>query len=146
MNADGRTRWIKDPGSLALGALVIAGLVAGWLYPSSVALQEYAPPCVFRSLFDVPCPTCGTTRVFVLLAHFDVVHALWFAPLPTLLIALGGIFGAWAFLRQVGLVQPSADLFLADLLSQKRSGFVLVAIVALAWGVSLLRMRAGLAL
>lgn len=135
---------LKDPASLLFGTVVVAALVAGFLFPTSPTLQEWAPPCAFRALFSVPCPTCGATRAFVMLAAGDVTGAFWFAPLPTLLAFLGGGLGAWAVLSQLGVIKRGADAAIAELLSRPKPLAAFVAIVVLSWGVSLLRLRAGL--
>ncbi len=143
-NDRGRRLAIKDPASLVFGAFVLVALTAGYFFPTSATLQHWAPPCAFRAIFSMPCPTCGATRAFVLLAGGDVFGALWFAPLPTLLAFAGAIMGGWALLTQIGAIKRSADLFIADLLSRPKALALFVVIVVFSWGVSLLRLRAGL--
>jgi hypothetical protein len=33
-------------------------------------------PCLFKSVFHIPCPGCGMTRAFILLGHFRFQEAL----------------------------------------------------------------------
>ena len=33
-------------------------------------------PCLFKSVFHIPCPGCGMTRAFILLGHFQYQEAL----------------------------------------------------------------------
>lgn len=33
-------------------------------------------PCIFKSVFHIPCPGCGMTRAFILLGHFHFQEAL----------------------------------------------------------------------
>ena len=134
---------VRDPGSAIAGLIVVAGLVFGRLFGTTPALQQWAPSCGFRALFDVPCPTCGTTRILVMLAHFDVASAAAFAPLPLLLVVAAGGLGIWAALRQLGLVDPSPDDFLARAFERPAVVVPLVAAVVLLWGLSLLRMEHG---
>ena len=62
----------------AVGALALRPL---WL-----ALAPHLRPCIFRSLTDVPCPTCGTTRA----ATAFLEGNLWAAFAANPLAAIGG--------------------------------------------------------
>ncbi len=57
--------------------------------------------CTFKTWTGIPCPTCGTARAALALAHFDVVGALGRYPLPTL---------AWIFLIGGGLAAGAMAL------------------------------------
>jgi hypothetical protein len=61
-----------------------AGALA--LRPLWLALAPHLRPCIFRSLTDVPCPTCGTTRAATAFFEGDLLAA--FAANP--LAAMGG--------------------------------------------------------
>ena len=71
----------REPGELEFGiiygGIAFLALLAGRFLP----LLDLAPSCVFRSLTGLPCPTCGSTRAIVLLAHGDIPTALSFNPL-----------------------------------------------------------------
>ena len=43
------------------------------------------PPCTFKAVTGLPCPSCGMTTSFALLMHGDVLHSLWANPVGTLL-------------------------------------------------------------
>ena len=72
---------------------------------SLVVLSPLAPMfaaglwgCPFKSLFGIPCPSCGTGRAALALSRFDPVEALVHYPLPTLAwIAFlgGGLVAGW---------------------------------------------------
>lgn len=83
------------PRAIPWGA-VLAG--AGALGAGAVALLRIDrlpfSVCFFKTLTGIPCPTCGSTRVFGRLAHLDVAGAFEVNPLTTLLafgIALWGL-------------------------------------------------------
>lgn len=59
------------------GGIVLLALLAGRFLP----VLALAPPCVFKALVGVPCPTCASTRSIVCLSHGDVVSAFFMNPL-----------------------------------------------------------------
>lgn len=68
------------------------------LSPLAPRLAGALPPCLFKTITGIPCPTCGTTRAAVALAGFDPLYALLHYPLPTLgwLAFFGGGFAAFS--------------------------------------------------
>ena len=62
------------------------------LSPLATKLAGGLASCPFKGLTGIPCPTCGTTRAALALAHFEPLHALTHYPLPTLgwIVFLGG--------------------------------------------------------
>jgi hypothetical protein len=76
--------WVRM--SLALMAVfLVAGFsLAAWLNPykdGRVWLEEThrqlgLPPCTFRALTGMPCPSCGMTSSFALLMHGDLGNSL----------------------------------------------------------------------
>jgi len=68
--------------SLIFGSIVILALIAARVLPVEKAL----PTCLFRSFTGISCPTCGTTRSLVHLAHGDVTGSLILNPLFSLLM------------------------------------------------------------
>jgi hypothetical protein len=74
----------------------ISGLIllaAAWV---PLALVGRAHLCVFRNLTGYPCPFCGLTRAFLMLAHGDVVGAWQLAPLGIPLFALTVVIFLWS--------------------------------------------------
>lgn len=55
-------------------------------------LASALPACPTRALFDLPCPSCGTTRAALGLLRLDLGRALASSPLATLgwLVLVGG--------------------------------------------------------
>ena len=84
-------------GALFGGVLVVgAALGAVWL-----RLGLPRPVCYFRNVTGVPCPTCGSTRLFEALLAGDIADALASNPL----VFVGGIAVAlWAGLSTVRLL------------------------------------------
>jgi hypothetical protein len=80
----------REQGRIEFGIIYgsIAGLIllAGRFLP----LSSLAPACAFRALTGFPCPTCGSTRSIVNLAHGDIPSALAMNPL-TGMAALGAV-------------------------------------------------------
>ena len=75
-----------------------------------IALAPLAPviagtlwSCPFKSLFGIPCPSCGTGRAALALARLDPLHALVHYPLPALVwmaFMVGGLWAGWAAWRR----------------------------------------------
>jgi hypothetical protein len=88
-------------------ALLILGV--GWLLP----ILSFTPDCVFKGLTGIPCPTCGSTRSVVHLAHGDILSALAMNPLTTLCL-LASIVYFIASLISVVFDLPRINILLAD--------------------------------
>ncbi len=78
---------------LALGLICVFG-IAAWLNPfqadgrartMETHLQLGLPPCQFRFMTGVPCPSCGMTTSFALLMHGDLADSLRANAVGTLL-------------------------------------------------------------
>ncbi len=94
---------------MAIGFATVLG-IAVWLDPyttdgdrrtMATHTQLGLPPCTFAEVYGKPCPSCGMTTSFALLAHGDAVGSLkanWVGTLLAAYIALlvpWGMIGAW---------------------------------------------------
>lgn len=92
------------------------------------------PPCLFRALFSLPCPTCGITTSLAAVIHGDFALALRAHPagLFSLLAALGLFVGGL-----YGLIYPFPwGRFLGHRWFHRGTIVVIGALVG-AWGVRL---------
>jgi hypothetical protein len=73
------------------------------LRPFWLELAPLAPPCPFRAITGIPCPTCGTTHAAVALLNGRLGAALAANPLSTaaaVVFLLGGVLApVWATLK-----------------------------------------------
>jgi hypothetical protein len=89
---------------IALGLMTVFG-IARWLHPydaegralrSETHLQLGLPPCTFRVLTGLPCPSCGMTTSFALLMHGDWASSLRANAVGTLLALFGLVVLPWS--------------------------------------------------
>lgn len=76
------------------GPLVLLGAATGFtiaLLPYAQRLAAFLPPCPFRAVTGIPCPTCGTTRALVALSRGQLAQALVNNPMFTLGLVLAGL-------------------------------------------------------
>jgi hypothetical protein len=94
---------------LASFALVLVGVlaVAAWLHPyddegrpllMETHLQLGLPPCTFRLLTGMPCPSCGMTTSFALLMHGDIAASLRANAVGTVLAIIAMLLIPWSLL------------------------------------------------
>jgi hypothetical protein len=67
---------------LIYGTIAITALIAARYLP----MLDMMPPCVFRAFTGLPCPTCGTSRSLVNLAHGNVAGSFGMNPAVALLM------------------------------------------------------------
>jgi len=92
--------------ALYWAAVASVALLAAPLAPRAAAM---APPCLFRAITGLPCPTCGATHAVVALSHLDVAGALVANPLVTLAglaFMVGGLVGGAAALLGRPFAEP----------------------------------------
>lgn len=71
----------REPGRIEFG--IIYGMIALLILGAArfLPLLALAPSCAFKALTGFPCPTCGSTRSIVHLAHIDLFSAFSMNPL-----------------------------------------------------------------
>ena len=70
-------------------AFTLAGYAwIGWNLVEGAGSPSTSSVCLFKAVTHLPCPSCGTTRAIVLLAHGDVGRSILESPFGVLL-ALG---------------------------------------------------------
>jgi hypothetical protein len=76
---------------VAVGSGAVLGLAA-WLDPSPLGHSTHTQlglhPCTFLSLTGLPCPMCGATTTFAMMADGRVFSALLNQPFAALLFAI----------------------------------------------------------
>ncbi|MDR2982503.1 MAG: DUF2752 domain-containing protein [Puniceicoccales bacterium] len=115
-----------------LAWLIPAAWLLAWLL--LFVLPVRLPPCLLYHYAGIPCPGCGSSRATVSLAHGDILAALNFNPMWTV-ICLSGIV-AWGFslatlalgkLRyRCGIISPAEGWIF-------RIGFLLILLFNWAW-------------
>jgi hypothetical protein len=95
---------------IALGLVTVFG-IARWLDPydekgrprrMETHLQLGLPPCTFRILTGVPCPSCGMTTSFAFLMRGDLRNSLRANAVGTLLAAACLAFIPWSLICVLG--------------------------------------------
>ena len=87
--------------------MIAALLIA--LAPLAPRAAAWMPPCLFRGLTGLPCPTCGATHAVVALSRLDPAGALASNPLAAigvLAFLFGGLVAGGAALADHPLREP----------------------------------------
>jgi hypothetical protein len=117
-------------------AAVVGGLAALVLALSRLldpALLERTPPwCLFRVLTTLPCPFCGMTRAFALMAHDDVGAAFRHHVLGPPAYVL-----TWVALFAAGYAFATDQSPLPALLRTRTAARILVAVIGAGWAVNI---------
>ena len=125
----------------AVVALCAAALltVAAWLEPSPTGLgthqQLHMPQCGWIIMFDTPCPTCGMTTAFAHAADGHLWASFRAQPLGCLLAvtsAMALLLGSYVAATGSRVAGGLAPLW------RPRMGWVIAAMVLLAWGYKVL--------
>jgi hypothetical protein len=89
------------------GTVAAALLFAAPLAPRAAA---FLPPCAFRSLTGLPCPTCGATHAAIALSRLDLAGAVSSNPLAVvaaIAFFAGGIVAGIGALAGRPLSEPT---------------------------------------
>jgi hypothetical protein len=126
-------RWVR--GTLIVIAL---GLVA--VFVIAILLNPYQggetwrmgthtqlglPPCTFKTLTGLPCPSCGMTTSFALLVRGDVRHSMQANWVGTLLAVLWMAIIPWSILS-AALGRPLFMISIERTLTKLVIGFVVI--------------------
>jgi uncharacterized protein DUF2752 len=94
---------------LIYGGIALLALFAAGFLP----VLSISPSCVLKGVTNIPCPTCGSTRALVFLAHGEFIAALAMNPLIVLcLLASALIFPTSLITYAFGL--PRISLILSE--------------------------------
>ena len=86
------------------GIMGIAGIAVLFLFDPAVA--GFYPPCLFRTVFGVQCPGCGSLRAAHQLLHGNVQQA-WALNKPLLIaLPLAAAISLFTFLRKSSSPSP----------------------------------------
>lgn len=116
--------------------LCTVGCAGGWLWTAGSAVsagQGIWKGCLFKMLFHVPCPSCGSTRAVICVFGGDVADALYLNPLGLLLAAGLVVLPLWLLADLLRRRATLYRLFLhTDALLQRRRAFALFVCAVLA--------------
>lgn len=115
--------------------MVVAGGSLGNEHPR---LLELLWSCPLVALFELPCPTCGTTRVALLLSELRPWDAAAVAPVPFLAIVGALVVGLWSIAARVLARLPSPDVELPVLIARAGAQRLVLASWLGLWGYAIL--------
>lgn len=104
---------LKDrvPGGIDFGLLYGGIAVICLLAFHYLPVRQLFPPCAFKYMTGIPCPTCGTTRAVMLLVQGDIAGSLFMNPMLSIVllgVVLWFVFSLVAWV--MNLKQPSLSL------------------------------------
>lgn len=74
----------RSPGRIEFGVIYGGIALLALCAARSLPVLTWLPSCAFKGLTGMSCPTCGSTRSVVHLAHGDIVASLAMNPLSSL--------------------------------------------------------------
>ena len=140
----GRKAGVKSAGDrvVALTVLILcagAVVVAAWLTPNphgyGTHTRLHLPPCAFREMTGLPCPSCGLTTSMAYMAQFQFGRAFFANPFgcvgfPT--VVLIGILSAFSLVSGASFSRIMEKVFGLKVL------YGLALLFILSWGFTLL--------
>lgn len=128
-------RWVvreRRRGEVDLPILFGALLVAGGLAAAAwFRLGGGGPPCLFKAVTSVPCPTCGSTRLARALTEFRPMEAFLWNPLLFLVLSgtlLAAMVSGYRRMRGLPRIRPELES------SLERTTVRILAVLGLAAG------------
>lgn len=77
---------------LIILSVLSAGYFTLFYYPNIISDISF---CIFKSVTDVPCPACGSTRATMLLFQGDVAKSIFLNPIGLLLNSFIAVSVFW---------------------------------------------------
>ncbi|TYB31648.1 MAG: DUF2752 domain-containing protein [Candidatus Mcinerneyibacterium aminivorans] len=89
------------PAGLIINAAVLIGGIAFYFFPLKNAF-----PCMFKEITNIPCPTCGGTRLYYNLLDLNLLKAFFYNPLIFLILIFLVIYSIHDILVLFRTIQP----------------------------------------
>ena len=100
---------------LVLGPVAFALVLSMFVTADQIeaGVFSFAPPCLFKMLFGVACPTCGLTRAFCSISHGEFSRALDYNSMSFVaygIFIMSGVIGLKSLLNYV-LTRKSKEIY-----------------------------------
>jgi hypothetical protein len=107
------------------GGIALFALCTAHFFP----VLTFLPSCVFSNLTGLPCPTCGSTRSIVHLAHGDIAASIAMNPLIALCFMAAALYFFYSLVTLL-FDTPRMNMKVTDKEGNRvRTGVVLLVLV-----------------